>query len=165
MQKATNALDNYSGLKVKWVGKDKDRFIAVGQKSTGELTEIDTSGTVIGQQHRVDAERFVKMYASGIAAAFNLGKAGQKVFLLIYQEISKKKDTDTIYIPYSEEMGISRATYYKGIKECIEEELIAQSQAPGFYFTNPCCFFNGDRLTFVTQYIKTQNTISNNDEG
>lgn len=141
--------------KIQWIGEQHDKFIAKGDMATGEITDMQ-QGIVMGSRTYLDSKKFVKVYAQGIAAIFNLKQAGQKVFALIYAEVSTHKDTDTVYVPYTSKIGFSRATYYKGIKECIVTGLIAQTMSPGLYFINPQYIYNGDRFMLVTQYIKAQ---------
>lgn len=150
--------------KVRVFGKDKSKFIAVGDAKTGELTNLNTDGVIMGETHVVEAEQFIKMYAQGMAMVFNLGVSAQKVFACIYREMSKNKNCDTVFIPYRKSMGFSKTTYYKGIKECIMTGLLAQSVSPSLYFINPSYFYNGDRLLLVKQFIKNSKQDINDNQ-
>lgn len=150
--------------KIKVIGKDKSKFIAVGDSKTGELTNLNTDGVIMGETHVVEAEQFIKMYAQGMAMVFNLGVSAQKVFACIYREMAKNKNCDTVFIPYRKDMGFSKTTYYKGIKECITAGLLAQSVSPSLYFINPSYFYNGDRLLLVKQFIRDSKQDIANDQ-
>lgn len=144
-----------TGTRVEWIGEDKNKFVITGCVNTGEITGMQR-GVILGQSTYVDKKKYVKIYAQGIAAIFNLKKSGQKVFAIIYQEISMHRDTDTVYIPYDKSMGFSRATYYNGIKECITAGLIAQTFSAGLYYINPMYLYNGRRFLLINQYIAAE---------
>lgn len=148
-------LASNTSTKIKWIGNDKNKFVVTGCVNTGEITDMQR-GIILGKSTLVDKKKYVKIYAQGIAAIFNLKKSGQKIFAIIYQAVSSHRDTDTIYIPYDKNMGFSRTTYYNGIKECIVAGLIAQTLSPGLYYINPAYLYNGRRFLLVNQYIKAE---------
>ncbi len=45
---------------------------------------------------------------------------------------------------------------FKGIKELVEKNFIAETMIQNYYFINPDFMFNGDRLSFVNSYILTE---------
>ena len=138
------------GTKIKWIGKDKNKFIAVGDYTTGEVNE--RRGAVIGMRTLVDSQQFVKIYAGGIAALFNLPSAGRRVFAMIYEQVQKNKDNDHIILPWDESCGMSRQTFYAGLKACLNNDLIAQSNVKNVYWINIAYFFNGYRVTLLHEY-------------
>lgn len=142
-------LDNM-GTKIKWVSEDKNKFIAVGDYTSGEVSE--KRGAVIGMRTLVDSQKFVKIYAGGIAALFNLPASGRRVFAVIYEQVQKNKDNDRIILPYDKSYGMSRQTFYKGLKACLDNNLIAQSNVPNVYWINIAFFFNGHRVTLLHEY-------------
>lgn len=158
------------GYKTVWVAGDGDRVIV--NRNTGE-----TMGTVVGMRRAVDRQEFVKLYAEGVGAILNLKAAGKKVFQLIYEEISAGGGIgkDRIFLKYETlddeiQAGMSRATFYNGIKDCLTNKIIAQTKMDtSLYFINPAFVFNGNRLTFLTQYeietpIKPQKRLTADDE-
>jgi len=58
-------------------------------------------------------------------------------------------------------MKISRATYFKGMKELVEKNFIEETMIQNYYFINSDFMFNGDRLSFVKSYILTESKAGN----
>lgn len=52
----------------------------------------------------------------------------------------------------------SSASIYKGIAELLSCGIIARGWSDGIFFLNPLVVWNGDRVTFVTQYEKQSKT-------
>ncbi|MEY0116985.1 replication protein, partial [Providencia rettgeri] len=48
---------------------------------------------------------------------------------------------------------ISESTFYRGMKELIKKDFIAETTIQNCYFLNPDYIFNGDRLSFVKSFI------------
>lgn len=136
------------GQKLQYIGNG-DKFIAIIDKKTGEL---QTQGAVIGFRKNVDQQEFVKIYTGGMAAVFNLSSAGKRIFAIIYKQIRTQKETDRVILRYKSSYGMSKPTWYKGLKECLQNKLIAQSDVAGVYFINITYFFNGSRLTLLQEY-------------
>lgn len=78
--------------------------------------------------------------------------------------MQEQKDTDTILMSYDIAdktiVKISRTTYFKGMKELVEKNFIAETMIQNYYFINPDFMFNGDRLSFVKSYILTESELS-----
>ena len=136
------------GQKLQYIG-DGNKFIAIIDKKTGEY---QTKGAVIGFRKNVDQQEFIKIYTGGMAAIFNLSSAGKRIFSLVYKQVREQKGTDRVILQYQPNCGMSKPTWYKGIKECLANKLIAQSKVAGVYFTNITYFFNGSRLTLLKEY-------------
>lgn len=136
------------GKKLQYIGKG-DKFIAVIDKKTGE---IQTKGTVLGFRKFVDKQKFVKIYAGGIAALLNLSSAGKRIFAIIYDQVQNHMNTDRVILKYRDSYKISKPTFYKGLKECLERDLIAQTEDVGIYFINLTFFYNGNRVTLLQEY-------------
>ena len=56
---------------------------------------------------------------------------------------------------------ISRTTYFKGMKELVENNFIAETMIQNYYFINLGVIFNGDRLSFVKSYTLTESKQAN----
>ena len=78
--------------------------------------------------------------------------------------MQEQKDTDTILMSYyivdKTIVKVSRTTYFKGMKELVEKNFIAETMIQNYYFINPDFMFNGDRLSFVKSYILTESEHS-----
>jgi hypothetical protein len=137
----------------------KTQFIN-GNKGVENLV-INQDGEVIAQSKfvrfiEVDEERFAKLYLSQFETFWELSKTAIRVFGYIVNNLIPNKDVVYIdmqdilkYTNYKEEKSI-----YKGIAELVNAGIIARSTSFIKYFINPMVFFNGDRITFATTYIR-----------
>lgn len=136
----------------------KERTVKVGSArelidtSTGEVSNVNA----IYQRKIVDSERFAKIYLDGLAKTFDLTKTAQRVF----QSILKlcEKDTDSIWLNFMTiskcDENLPEATFYRGLKELLEKDFLAYSDIPNKFWINVHLFFNGDRVKFITEYVK-----------
>lgn len=92
-----------------------------------------------------------------------LTSIGRDVLMYIYHNI--KTNEDTIDLPSKKlcnDMGISIATYYRGIRELIDIAVITKKEKQ-IYWINPHYVFKGDRIKFYAdkcpECIKVVNTI------
>lgn len=129
--------------------------IAVLSEATGKI-----HGAAVIYQKEVERSEFVKVYAEGIAAILNLKAAGKKVFMLIYKQLFGKGGIgktivllDWQMLSDDEQKEISKQTLARGIKQCLETQIIARTMTAGAYFINPAFIFNGNRLALIQQYI------------
>lgn len=134
---------------------DNDTFAAVNT-STGEIA----GDLQFGKRIKVDKTNFLKFYADGVRMFLGLKSAGIKVFMIIYQNIidSKEFNQEKIALTYElldEEIqkNISRATFFRGLKELKEVKFLAPTLYDGIYWINIDYVFKGDRLTLVNQYV------------
>lgn len=134
----------------------KDDLLLVS-RAKGEIPTDANIGIIYSR--KVERNEFVKVYVSGIAALFGLSKAGQKVFTLLYSELSgkesKDKDIVTLYYPALPEevrTKISYRVFTKGINDLIQTGFIAESIMPSQFYINPTYMFNGDRLALMNIY-------------
>lgn len=139
-----------SGVRRISTGSDK---LMVVNENTGEYL----GGAGFFQYQEVDKTQFLKLYVNGVKAITELSSAGTKVFEILYRTMQEQKDTDTILMSYdivdTTIVKISRTTYFKGMKELVEKNFIAETMIQNYYFINPDFIFNGDRLSFVKSYI------------
>ena len=140
----------------------KERTVKVG--SARELVDLNTGEVsnlnAIYQKKIVDSERFAKVYLDGVSKTFDLGTAARKVFSAILKVC--EKDVDSIYLNFmvvseleQDNGGLSKATFMRGMRELIEKDFIAESVYPSKYWINAHLFFNGDRVRFITEYVKS----------
>lgn len=113
----------------------------------------------------VEQSEFVKLYAEGVAAIMELKSPGKKVFQLIYEQLHGAKGVGRTQIVLNYEMltdeqrqKLSRATFFKGVNENLDHNIIAETYAAGVYFINPAFIFNGNRLAIVKEYIIKKTT-------
>lgn len=130
----------------------------------GDMMLISNEGEIQSQiagfweAKQVDATKFVKLFVNGVKALAELTSAGTRVFELLYLEMQKTPNKDTVYLSFTgldkNEKAISRSTFTRGISELVEKQFIASMPAVGWYWVNPDFVWNGDRLRFVQEYTK-----------
>lgn len=145
-------------------GEIKTKQKTVRAFGTGNMVDTITgevvAGTAIVVRKKVDDEHFVKVFAEGVKASFDLKPSGFKVFQLVLKAAQNGAfGADSIYLYFMNavedpDMPISRQTFHKGLKELIEKRFVAASTQPNIYWINPHLFFKGDRVAFVTEYVK-----------
>lgn len=134
--------------------------------NTGELIAM----SMIHIIEEKDEEHFVKVFADGVKAAFELKAAGTKVFQSVLGEYQREKMTggyaDSITLYWFGEglngkaIGISERTFQRGLKELVEKGFLAH-RAPNQFWVNPALFFKGDRVAFLREYRLKKATDKN----
>lgn len=145
-----NTVQNFSTRSKKLIIGDPSRLIVA--RDTGEIT-----GQVAFINHiEVDEEKFIKMFTSEIKNLFNLSSAGIRVFGYVMSILKPNQDKVIIrtkecckYTGYKAETPI-RA----GIGDLIKNGFLARTEYGEEYYINPMLFFNGNRVSFVKQYVK-----------
>lgn len=113
--------------------------------------------------HEVDETKFVKLFIQGAKAFSDLSNPGTKVLAALFEVVQKHPGVDAIYLPFLEvaeatSPPLSRATFNRGMTELIEKAWLAETPIPNKYWINVSYLFNGDKLRFVKEYRKKQNT-------
>lgn len=155
-----NALANTKSGVRRICDKSGNRMMVVSQ-NTGDI--IATAG--FWQTQTVDKTQFVKLYLNGVTAFKDLSGAGTKVFELLYLKIQENIGKDEIWLTFpsiNQDINhISKAVFYRGMKELLNKGFIAESLSPGMYYLNPDYMWNGDRLAFVKQFLLSDSAIAN----
>lgn len=128
--------------------------------SKGPDLIIDGEGAVRGhslfaRKIEVDKAQFTKVFVDGMGNWFELSKAGIRVFSYIISILKPNRDEFSIRLDAAlkHTKYKSKKTILSGLAELLENKFIARGQNPYHYFINPTIFFNGNRLTFVNQYL------------
>lgn len=126
-------------------------------RETGELV----GQSVIHVIEEKDEEHFVKVFADGVRAAFDLSKTGARVFQAVLGEYQRSKLTggfsDTVTLVWFDAglngsaLDMSDRTFHNGLKELIEKGFL-KPKLPNQYWVNPALFFKGDRVAFLREY-------------
>lgn len=104
----------------------------------------------------VDDEQFTKVYAANLQAFFDLSKTGMRVLAYVFTCMKVSKDT----ILFDMEDAMSYCGYknhrsvYLGLTELLKANIIARGKNENLYFINPMIIFNGNRISFINQYVK-----------
>lgn len=146
-----NAVAN-TKIGTKRISNQKGDKLMIVSEDTGEVLAPAGFHEIL----EVDKTQFVKLFKNGVRAFTNLTSAGAKVFSVLYDEIQKNPSQDFIYLSFNdvkqdiEPMG--SATFYRGMKELLSHNFIAESETVGRYFVNPDYLWNGNRLAFIKEY-------------
>lgn len=141
----------------------KRRYVRSGKSedlinpNTGEIVGVAAIHQV---EERDDAE-FVKVFAAGVAASYELTKTAQRVFQVVLDQY-QRTPMSRGYADYvnlfwfgdgieGRDVGMSERTFQRGLKELIVKRFIASKDGTGFW-TNPALFFKGDRVLFIKEY-------------
>lgn len=131
--------------------KAGDKLMIVSEE-TGEVLAPAGFHEII----EVDKTQFVKLFKNGVKAFTNLTSSGAKVFSVLYDEIQENQSKDFIHLSFSDVNTdiepLSETTFYRGMKELLQHNFIAESETVGKYFINPDYLWNGNRLAFIKEF-------------
>lgn len=156
--------------------KTKTKYVRTGHAEhlanieTGEITHT----SLLHQVEQLDEEHFVKIFAAGVKAMFDLSGTAMKVFNIVLKNYQKEKMTggytDTVELFWFDEglsgesIGIKERSFRSGLRELIDKRFLAP-RMPNSYWVNANLFFKGDRVIFIKEYRKNSkpNKKSKND--
>lgn len=125
--------------------------------STGAITGAATIHTI----EEKDDEEFVKVFAAGVKAIYDLSRTAARVFqavLEVYQaEPMNGGFADSVYLAFfdgglaGKDIGMSDDTFSRGLKELLSKGFLAPRQ-PNLFWVNPSLFFKGNRVIFLREY-------------
>jgi hypothetical protein len=133
--------------------------------STGEIHGVATIHQV---EERDDAE-FVKVFAAGVAAGYELTRTAQRVFQVVldqYQRTPMSRGyADSVNLFWfgdgieGRDVGMKEDTFKKGLRELLDKGFLYPKDSASFW-TNPALFFKGDRVMFVKEYRRRKTTAA-----
>ena len=151
--------------------KTKRRLVKSGRSedlvnpATGEITGVSAIHQI---EERDDAE-FVKVFAAGVAASYELTKTAQRVFQVVldqYQRTPMSRGyADVVNLFWFGDgiegrvVGMSEKTFQRGLKELLEKRFL-WAKDPASFWVNPALFFKGDRVLFIKEYRRRKPTQS-----
>lgn len=125
--------------------------------TTGEITGVAAIHQI---EERDDAE-FVKVFAAGVAASYELTKTAQRVFQVVLNQYQKtpmsRGYADSIELFWfgdgieGRDVGMSERTFRRGLIELLEKRFLYPKTSSS-YWINPSLFFKGDRVLFIKEY-------------
>lgn len=149
--------------------KTKRRLVKSGRSedlvnpATGEITGVAAIHQI---EERDDAE-FVKVFAAGVTASYDLTKTAQRVFQVVldlYQRTPMTRGyADSIELFWfgegieGRDVGMSEYTWNRGLRELLDKRFIAP-KTPSSYWVNSALFFKGDRVLFIKEYRRKSAT-------
>ena len=147
----------------------KRRYVRSGKAeelvnpATGEIHGVATIHQV---EERDDAE-FVKVFAAGVAASYELSKTAQRVFQVVldqYQRTPMSRGfADFVNLLWFDDglegrdVGMRADTFKKGLRELLDKRFISPKDGVSFWI-NPALFFKGDRVIFIKEYRRRKVT-------
>lgn len=150
--------------------KTKRRLVKSGRsedlvnQATGEISGVAAIHQV---EERDDAE-FVKVFAAGVAASYELTKTAQRVFQVVldqYQRTPMSRGfADSIDLFWfgdgieGRDVGIREDTFKKGLRELLDKSFL-YPKSPTSFWTNPALFFKGDRVMFIKEYRRRKSSV------
>jgi hypothetical protein len=124
---------------------------------TGEISQV----SIIHQIKEKDDIEFVKVFAAGITAAYELNKTASRVFQAVLQEYENTPMSggfvDSVTLFWFDgglsgvDLGMSEKSFQRGLKELLAKGFLSP-KVPNQYWVNPALFFKGDRVRFITEY-------------
>ena len=141
----------------------KKRYVRTGRAEELMNTETGEVSRVVAH-HQVmekDDAEFVKVFAAGIKAMYDLNRTAARVFQLVLEKYEQEPMAggyaDSLYLVWfdgglsGQAIGMSEATFNRGLRELVEKGFL-YPRLPGVYWTNPNLFFKGDRVAFIHEY-------------
>lgn len=140
----------------------KRRYVDSGVRR--ELMDSDgvvQAAAVIRNIEEKDDAEFVKVFAAGVAASYDLSRTGQRVFQAVLGEYQgtpmQGGFADAVYLSWfgdglsGKDVGMSEKTFQRGLRELLGKGFLAP-KLPNVYWVNPALFFKGDRVMFIREY-------------
>lgn len=151
--------------------KTKRRLVKSGRgqdlvnPATGEIMGVAAIHQV---EERDDAE-FVKVFAAGVAASYELTKTAHRVFQVVLDQYQRTPMNggfaDAVDLYWfgdgieGRDVGLKQRTWMRGLRELLEKRFLWPKTSSS-YWVNPALFFKGDRVMFIREYRrKKRDTI------
>lgn len=147
----------------------KKRWVKTGRAeqlvnlSTGEISGMSAHHQV---EEKDDAE-FVKVFAAGVKAIYDLTRTASRVFQVVLDQYQKepmrKGFADSLYLAWfdggldGQSIGMSESTFNRGLRELVDKNFL-YPRSPSVYWVNPSMFFKGDRVMFIKEYRRRKVT-------
>lgn len=145
--------------------RTKTKFVRSGRAEmlVNVETQEVTHASMMHQITEIDEAHFVKIFAQGVTAMFDLSRTAQKVFALVlkrYQESEMPGGySDCIDLFWFDDkldgqaIGITEQTFKKGLRELLDKQFL-YPRIPHSYWINPNLIFKGDRVVFIKEWRK-----------
>jgi hypothetical protein len=136
----------------------KNNIQVVADKKTGELYEMYK---VQDMTTLVDSRKFVKVYADSGTTIKDFSVPTLRVWCYILQHLQPNKDyieiNPKVCMEFCGYKGKSNASFYNGISELIEKNILALSTINEKYWVNSDFIYNGNRLKNYVEDIDFEN--------
>ena len=148
----------------------KRRYVRSGLRTdlrddaTGEVTHASFVHEVVEKD---DAE-FVKVFAVGVAASYELSKTAQRVFQVVLDQYQRTPMSggyaDAVNLFWfgagieGRDVGMREDTFKKGLRELLDKSFL-HPKDPVSFWVNPAMFFKGDRVMFIKEYVRRRSNV------
>lgn len=140
----------------------KRRFVDSGvRRDLMDSDGVVQAAAVIRNIEEKDDAEFVKVFAAGVAASYDLSRTGQRVFQAVLDEYQRtpmqRGFADAVYLSWfgdglsGRDVGMSEKTFQRGLRELLAKSFLSP-KLPNVYWVNPALFFKGDRVMFIREY-------------
>jgi len=140
----------------------KRRYVDSGvRRDLMDSDGVVQAAAVIRNIEEKDDAEFVKVFAAGVAASYDLTRTGQRVFQAVLGEYQgtpmQGGFADAVYLSWfgdglsGKDVGMSEKTFQRGLRELLGKGFLAP-KLPNVYWVNPALFFKGDRVMFIREY-------------
>ncbi len=142
-------------VKKKWVRAGGVRNLT---DDNGEAVAV----TAVHQIEEVDSAQFVKIYAAGVRAMYDLSITATKVFQIVLAFYEKEPMhggfTECVYLSWVAggpggipQVGMSESAWNRGMRELVDRKFLS-ARLPGIFWINPALMCKGDRVMLVKEY-------------
>ncbi|WP_018985662.1 hypothetical protein [Methylophilus methylotrophus] len=112
-----------------------------------------------------DDKQFIKVFISANGVLSNLKNSSKLVFEYVFKclqdsasfnktEIEVNFKHYTRFCRYSKIKPLCEKSFYLARKQLIELDIIDETEEKGIFFFNLNYFFNGNRITVITEYVR-----------
>lgn len=143
--------------------KSQKKYLRSDEGNKSMVVVHDESQTPLAQAgffevQEVEENQFVKLFIRELASHKALTASGRNV--LFYLMSLLKPGSDRVRVRVNEALDFleykTRRSYYQGIANLLEKEIIARTKYDDEFFVNPGVVFNGSRITLAKTYVKKQ---------
>lgn len=118
--------------------------------------------TAIHQIEEVDNAQFVKIFAAGARAMFDLSMSATRVFQVVVAMYEKEPMrggfSECVYLSWvgggpggTPVPGMSESVWNRGMRELVDRRFLS-ARLPGIFWVNPALLCKGDRVLLVKEY-------------
>jgi hypothetical protein len=145
----------------------KRRKVQTGVREDLTAPDGQVRVSAIHQIIEKDDAEFVKVFAEGVKAMFGLSRTAYRVFQLV---LAKYQDepmvggyADSVYLAWFDgglsgvDVGMTDRTFQTGLRELLAKGFLA-ARLPNVFWVNPSLFFKGNRVAFITEYVRKTGT-------
>lgn len=124
----------------------KGAMTKVVDVDSGEIHD----GLELSQYKQIDSLLFTKVYIKDMSSVLiNMSYPCHQI--LMYLILTIERSTNRVYLSFKDVKpiigNIGKSSYYKGVNELIERNIIEKTKYKNVYYVNPNMVFNGVRIS------------------